>query len=180
MNEQIDSSIPVLTEIIYATHGAAIPAAPEASASTSTMNHVPNADAVKDQTKLEQTKVEQTKVEQTKSVSIKEEKVTSTEEKVKEVISSEEKTEIEVEAESNLSNEAWLQLERNLHEKVLKQVLSRVEFVLEHRVRDSLADVLQGAVDTLAEDIRVGLKNSLEEVISRAVAQELAKAKLHR
>jgi hypothetical protein len=160
MNEQIDSSIPVLTEIIHPGQSAINPstAAPAKATSSSTTADVA--------------------IAQTKPLAIKVEMPASNQEKVKDTVSSEEKA--DAEAESNISNEAWLLLERSLHEKVLKQVLSRVEFVLEHRVRDSLADVLQGAVDTLAEDIRVGLKNSLEEVISRAVAQELAKAKLHR
>ena len=68
-------------------------------------------------------------------------------------------------------------MEQTLRENVLKQVLARVDFVLEHRVRDNLADVLQTAVEKLADEIRAGLKNSLEEVVTRAVTQEIAKAK---
>ena len=53
------------------------------------------------------------------------------------------------------------QLEKTLRENVLRQLLTRVDFVLEHRVRDSLADVLQTAVDGLAKEIRAGLAKSL-------------------
>jgi hypothetical protein len=74
-----------------------------------------------------------------------------------------------------LSAQDLEQLEKTLRENVLKQLLSRVDFVLEHRVRDSLADVLQTAVDGLARDIRQGLRNSLEEVVHRTVSQEISK-----
>lgn len=77
-----------------------------------------------------------------------------------------------------ISDEDWQQLEQTLRENVLRQVLSRVDFVLEHRVRDSLADVLQTAVENLAVEIRSGLHKTLEEVITRAVTQEISKAKI--
>ncbi|MFZ6848299.1 hypothetical protein [Undibacterium sp. RuRC25W] len=79
--------------------------------------------------------------------------------------------------QGSISEEEWQLLEQTLRENVLKHVLTRVDFVLEHRVRDSLADVLQTAVEKLANEIRMGLKNSLEEVVTRAVTQEIAKVK---
>jgi hypothetical protein len=76
-----------------------------------------------------------------------------------------------------IRQQAWERLELTIRENVLKQVLSRVDFVLEHRVRDSLADAMQIAVDKLAEDIRSGLQNSIKEVVTRAVTQEINKVK---
>lgn len=78
---------------------------------------------------------------------------------------------------NNIHAEEWQQLEQTLRENVLRQVLSRIDFVLEHRVRDSLADVLQTAVESLAMEIRSGLHKTMEEVITRAVSQEISKAK---
>ncbi|KRB78810.1 hypothetical protein [Noviherbaspirillum sp. Root189] len=69
----------------------------------------------------------------------------------------------------------WERLEREVRERVLVQVLERVDFVLEQRVRDSLADVLQLAVERLANDIKDGLHHSIKDVVSRAVAQEITK-----
>lgn len=69
----------------------------------------------------------------------------------------------------------WDAMELTVREAVLKQVLTRVDFVLEHRVRDGLADVLQTAVDKLADEIRTGLANSLNELVTRSVQQELLK-----
>ncbi|MFZ6743250.1 hypothetical protein ACO0LC_08505 [Undibacterium sp. JH2W] len=73
--------------------------------------------------------------------------------------------------------EDWQALEQSLRENVLRQVLTRIDFVLEHRIRDNLADVLQIAVANLSTEIRSGLHKTLEEVITRAVSQEITKAK---
>ncbi|MCU6432786.1 hypothetical protein LPB67_03215 [Undibacterium sp. Jales W-56] len=80
--------------------------------------------------------------------------------------------------QAGISEDEWQKLEQTLRENVLRQVLARVDFVLEHRVRDSLADVLQTAVEGLALEIRGGLHKTIEEVITRAVTQEIAKAKI--
>jgi len=74
-----------------------------------------------------------------------------------------------------MSQQAMEQLEKTLCENVLRQLLTRVDFVLEHRVRDGLADVLQTAVEGLTREIRQGLTKSLEEVIQRTVSQEISK-----
>lgn len=81
-------------------------------------------------------------------------------------------------SQHSISEDEWQKLEQTLRENVLRQVLARVDFVLEHRVRDSLADVLQTAVEGLALDIRGGLHKTIEEVITRAVTQEITKAKI--
>lgn len=71
--------------------------------------------------------------------------------------------------------EDWQQLEADITERISRQVLNRIDFVLEQRVRDSLADVLQIAVEGLAQEIKRGLHHTLEDVIRRAVAQELTR-----
>lgn len=73
------------------------------------------------------------------------------------------------------SAQEWEQLEINISERISRQVLNRIDLVLEQRVRDSLADVLQLAVQGLALDIKRGLQETLEDVIGSAVAQEIAR-----
>ena len=75
----------------------------------------------------------------------------------------------------SLSSDEWDMLERNISERVLRHVLDRIDFVLEHRVRDSLADALQLAVEGVSIEIKRGLHQTLEDVISRAVSQEITK-----
>lgn len=74
-----------------------------------------------------------------------------------------------------LSPQDWEQLEADITGRISRQVLSRIDFVLEQRVRDSLSDVLQTAVEGLAQEIQRGLHQTLEDVIARAVSQEIAR-----
>ncbi|WP_211463998.1 EspF repeat-containing protein [Collimonas silvisoli] len=76
-----------------------------------------------------------------------------------------------------LSQQDWERLEAEVREKVLRQLQDRIDFVIEQRVRDGLADVLQTAVEGMAAQIRNGLHQTLDEVISRAVSLELVKLK---
>ncbi len=78
---------------------------------------------------------------------------------------------------SDWTDAEWHRLESDIRERIARQVLGRIDFVLEQRVRDSLADVLQVAVEGLATEIKRGLHQTLEEVISRAVAQEITRLK---
>ncbi|MEO6919519.1 MAG: hypothetical protein ABI171_10990 [Collimonas sp.] len=79
--------------------------------------------------------------------------------------------------EITLSKHDWDRLEAEVREKVLQQLQDRIDFVIEQRVRDGLADVLQTAVEGMAAQIRSGLHQTLDEVISRAVTLELVKLK---
>ncbi|WP_256079279.1 hypothetical protein [Massilia sp. YIM B04103] len=67
----------------------------------------------------------------------------------------------------------WEQLERRIAERILQQLQSRVDFVLEQRIKDSMAEVLNHALHGLTQEIRSGLQSTLNQVVSRAVAQEL-------
>lgn len=78
-------------------------------------------------------------------------------------------------AAAEWDEERWARLERDVRERVLHQVLERIDFVLEQRVRDSLADVLQLAVENLAAEIRSGLHHTVKDVVTRAVTQEISK-----
>lgn len=66
-------------------------------------------------------------------------------------------------------DEEWTRLEQKISERVLTQLLERIDTVLEQRIRASLAASVQQAVD----EIKLGLQLTLEEVISDAVAQEI-------
>lgn len=68
----------------------------------------------------------------------------------------------------------WTLMERRVSERVLSQLQNRVDFVLEQRLRDSLEEVLQQAVSSLTAEIRTGLQQTIEQIVVRAVAQEIA------
>ena len=81
---------------------------------------------------------------------------------------------LEARAIASWSEPEWNLLERRLSERILQQLQGRVDFVLEQRLRDSMADVLQHALAGLTEEIRAGLQETLGEMVVRAVAQEVA------
>nr|WP_315481304.1 hypothetical protein [uncultured Undibacterium sp.] len=170
MNEQIDESIPVLTEVIPTSDSKSI-----SSKSKATEAHFPFVTA------------NLSPAANNAPVSNSSKPINAAIAAAQEVLAqptlfqSETESEIALDAAvehtNSISAEDWKELELSVRENVLRQVLSRVDFVLEHRVSDSLAEVLQTAVDKLADEIRVGLRNSIEEVVTRALTQELSKIK---
>lgn len=92
-----------------------------------------------------------------------------------EVITIEQKEVIQPVKASLNQGPSFEELEKMLQEKVLRQLLTRVDFVLEHKIRDGLAEVLQTATDDLAKEIRHGLSTSLQELIHRTISQEISK-----
>jgi hypothetical protein len=159
MNSQIDSSIPVLTEVITGTNPAINPATHAAT------NTVANSEA-------------NTSDKPTPLAAISTAAQAAKSSEISVATAHEINLENSTLFTSQLSDEQLSNLENKLREDILSQVLQRVDFVLEHRIRDGLADVLQSAVDNLAGQIRAGLHVSLEELVRRSVNQELSKIKL--
>jgi hypothetical protein len=81
---------------------------------------------------------------------------------------------------ASLQQDEWDALEEEVRERVLRQVMQQIDSVLEQCVRDSLADVLQTAVEGLAADIRSGLNETLRGVVDCAVRQEIGSTKSSR
>ena len=74
-----------------------------------------------------------------------------------------------------MSEDEWQRMERRVRERILGQLLSRTDAMLEERIRSSVAGVLEQAVDSLAATLRASLHKTLEDVVSRAVAQEISR-----
>lgn len=83
-------------------------------------------------------------------------------------------TDLEQRAIESWSEPEWNLLERRLSERILQQLQGRVDFVLEQRLKDSMEDVLRHAVAGLTAEIQQGLQETIEKIVVRAVAQELA------
>jgi hypothetical protein len=71
------------------------------------------------------------------------------------------------------SGEQWSVLERRVTNRILQQLQGRVDFVLEQRLREGIADAVERAMGNLADELRLGLQDTLGEVVSRAVSQEI-------
>lgn len=67
----------------------------------------------------------------------------------------------------------WAVMEHRLSVRIMHQLQSRVDFVLEQRIKDSMAEVLSHALHDLTNEIRIGLHDTIEKIVSRAVTQEL-------
>ena len=72
------------------------------------------------------------------------------------------------------SGEQWSVLERRVTNRILQQLQGRVDFVLEQRLREGIAEAVERAMGDLADEIRLGLQGTLGDVVSRAVSQEIA------
>jgi hypothetical protein len=80
---------------------------------------------------------------------------------------------LEADAIDGWSAAEWAMMEHRLSVRIMHQLQSRVDFVLEQRIKDSMAEVLTHALHDLTNEIRVGLHDTIEKIVSRAVAQEL-------
>lgn len=66
-------------------------------------------------------------------------------------------------------------LESELRLRITRQVLGRIDFVLDHRVRNTLTEIVDTAIDALAVEIKRGLHETVTDMVSRAVAQEITR-----
>jgi hypothetical protein len=80
---------------------------------------------------------------------------------------------LETRAIDNWTEPQWNLLERRLSERILQQLQGRVDFVLEQRLRDSMEEVLKQALAGLTDELRTGLQHTIEQIVVRAVQQEL-------
>src|SRR5471032_2515970 len=85
----------------------------------------------------------------------------------------EQAAQLEANAVDGWSAAEWAVLENSLSERILHQLQSRVDFVLEQRIKDSMAEVLSHALHDLTNEIRIGLHDTIEKIVARAVSQEL-------
>ena len=80
---------------------------------------------------------------------------------------------LEADAIDGWSEAEWAVMEHRLAVRIMHQLQSRVDFVLEQRIKDSMAEVLSHALHDLTNEIRIGLHDTIEKIVSRAVSQEL-------
>ena len=80
---------------------------------------------------------------------------------------------LEADAVDGWSDAEWAMLEHRLSERIMGKLQSRVDFVLEQRIKDSMAEVLTHALHGLTNEIRIGLHDTIEKIVARAVSQEL-------
>ena len=65
--------------------------------------------------------------------------------------------------------------EEQLVERVLAELQRQVDLMLDYRLREMLVSLLTRATDNLVREARGELASTLRDIVSRAVAQELAR-----
>lgn len=80
---------------------------------------------------------------------------------------------LEAAAISDWSQAEWALLEHRLSDRILHQLQGRVDFVLEQRIKDSMEEIVNGALHELTREIRSGLHDTIQKIVARAVSQEL-------
>ncbi|MEM8514299.1 hypothetical protein RCH14_003644 [Massilia sp. MP_M2] len=81
---------------------------------------------------------------------------------------------LERRAVDHWNGEQWSVMERRVTERILQQLQGRIDFVLEQRLRDGIAEAVDKAMANFSADIRSSLGDTLSEVVTRAVSQEIA------
>lgn len=81
---------------------------------------------------------------------------------------------LEERAVTQWTGEEWGVLERRVTERILQQLQGRIDFVLEQRLRDGIAEAVENAMQDLSDEIRTGLQHTLGQVVARAVSQEIS------
>jgi hypothetical protein len=67
--------------------------------------------------------------------------------------------------------------EAQLAHRVLAVVQKQIDGMLDYRLREAMTPILQRHTDALVRDLRDELKQTMQDVITRAVAQEMAKVR---
>jgi hypothetical protein len=67
--------------------------------------------------------------------------------------------------------------EPQLAHRVLSVVQKQIDGMIEFRLREALGPILQRQADALVRELRDELKQTMQDVVTRAVAQEMAKVR---
>jgi hypothetical protein len=69
---------------------------------------------------------------------------------------------------------------RAIEEEVMAEVAQRIDLMFEYRLREALAPTLARAADLLIREAREEVALTLRDVVSRAVAQQIARRRVGR
>jgi hypothetical protein len=173
-NPAFDASIPVLTEVFQER-----PAGNEAQAQPDVPDEV--ADVVVDAASAEVATVVAEEVVQAEVADeVVEAEVTEVAEAIlpAEVVDTVEFVEVaEVAREAPVAADGapqWAELEQRISERILTQLHDQIDAMLDQRVRASLEKLLNGAVAGITDELRSGLQQSIEKIVTGAVGDELA------
>lgn len=78
-----------------------------------------------------------------------------------------------VPAKAPIDKLPWNELEERLTGRIRKQVMGRLDFVLDDNLSQHVSSVLEQAVSLLADEIRHDMQKTLEVIVTHAISAEL-------
>jgi hypothetical protein len=85
-----------------------------------------------------------------------------------------------VPAKASLDKLPWSELEERLTGRIRKQVIERMDFVLDDNLSQHVSSVLEQVVTLLADEIRHDMQKTLEVIVTHAISAELQQMKSQR
>ncbi|NLC24351.1 hypothetical protein NB640_05520 [Oxalobacter vibrioformis] len=82
-----------------------------------------------------------------------------------------------VPAEASLDKLPWNELEERLTGRIRKQVIERLDFVLDDNLSQHVSSVLGQVVTLLADEIKHDMQKTLEVIVTHAISAELQQMK---
>lgn len=76
--------------------------------------------------------------------------------------------------------ETLARIEQNVRETVLRGLQQRLDLMLQVRLEETIQELLNQAMLALTEDLKHNLKLTLNDVVHRAVAQEISRLQAQR
>jgi hypothetical protein len=73
------------------------------------------------------------------------------------------------------STEDWETLERDMREAVLRGLHTRIDAVLDQRVREAINSIQEPILAELGNALKNGLNDTVRDIVHRAVAQEISR-----
>ena len=81
---------------------------------------------------------------------------------------------------TRVSESDWEHLERDVRETVLKGLQARIDVVLEQRLRETLSILLEQVLAGMTSELKASLRDTMRDVVGRAVAQEISRLRAAR
>lgn len=82
-----------------------------------------------------------------------------------------------VPAKASLDKLPWNELEERLTGRIRKQVVERLDFVLDDNLSQHVSSVLEQVVTLLADEIKHDMQKTLEVIVTHAISAELQQMK---
>jgi 3-oxoacyl-ACP reductase-like protein len=83
-------------------------------------------------------------------------------------------------SKETIPNAALATLETQVTERVLRSLQTRIDTVIDQRLRATVGSLLEQALSGLGEELKLSVRETLKDAVQRAVAQEISRIRASR